>query len=32
MDELTIRLWMLLFYALAMFATEAMFKGKTIGS
>lgn len=31
LDELTLRLWMLLFYALAMFAVEALFKGKSIG-
>lgn len=30
-DELTLRLWMLLFYALAMFAIETLFKGKSIG-
>lgn len=31
LDELTLRLWMLLFYALAMFAIETLFKGKSIG-
>ena len=31
LDELTLRLWMLLFYALAMFAMETLFKGKSIG-